>query len=156
MSSASRVVLLSVRSPHLERILEGSKTVEFRRRPWNVPIGSVVLLYGSRERRAIVGSFVVAETKTGSVSQMWRTYGARSGLKRSEFFDYVEGAPSATAISVTDVRMLPEPLSLEELRRRRPEFHVPQSYRFMDEVELGAVLNGERRHLLGPRPASRK
>lgn len=150
MSTGRRVVLLSVRSPHLERILEGSKTVEFRRRPWNVPIGSVVLLYGSRERRAIVGSFVVADTKTGSVGQMWRTYGARSGLKRREFLEYVEGAPSATAITVSDVRVLPEPLTLAELRRRRPDFHVPQSYRFMDEAELGVVLNGERKHLSAP------
>lgn len=147
-NTSERVVLLSVRSPHLERILDGSKTVEFRRRPWNVPAGSVVLLYGSRDRRAIVGSFIVDETKTASVEYLWRTHGDRSGLTKREYLCYFEGAPSATAISVSEVRVLPQPLTLAELRRRRPEFHIPQSYRFMEEAELGVVLNGERKHLM--------
>lgn len=148
MSTTRRVVLLSVRSPHLERILDGTKTVEFRRRPWTVPTGSVVLLYGSREQRAIVGSFIVDGTETGAVDRLWRSHGNRSGLTRREFVSYFDGAPSATAISITSVRVLPERLTLDELRRRRPEFHIPQSYRFMDEAELGVVLNGERKHLM--------
>ena len=150
MSVIPRVVLLSVRSPHIERILDGTKTVEFRRRPWNVPAGSLVLLYGSRERRAIVGSFVVEATETGAANRVWRTHGGRSGLTRREFRDYFEGAASATAISLTGVRALPEPLTLAELRQRRPQFHIPQSYRFMEESELSVVLNGERKHLLDP------
>jgi hypothetical protein len=55
----------------------------------------------------------------------------------------------AVAISVGQVRQLDEPLTLDELRRRRPTFHVPQSYRFMPADELGVVLNGERRFLFG-------
>lgn len=148
MTVAKKVVLLSVRSPHVERILDGSKTVEFRRRAWTVPQGSVVLLYGSRENRAIVGSFVVEDTETGSPEQIWRAHGEGSGLTRQEFFEYFEGAESATAISVTGVRTLPKPLTLDELRRRSPTFHIPQSYRFLGEAELGVVLNGERAHLL--------
>lgn len=148
MTSHRRVVLMSVRSPHLERILSGTKTVEFRRRPWNVPAGSTVLLYGSRDRRAIVGSFVVKATKSGSVEYLWRTHGGRSGLTKREYLSYFDGAAAATAISVSQVRTLPDPLTLEELRRRRPGFHVPQSYRFVDEAELQVVLNGERRHLM--------
>lgn len=139
---------MSVRSPHLERILSGTKTVEFRRRAWSVPAGSTVLLYGSRDRRAIVGSFVVEETKTASVDYLWRTHGGRSGLTRSEYLAYFDGAASATAISVSDVRSLPFPLTLDELRRRHPQFHIPQSYRFMTEAELGIVLNGERSYLI--------
>jgi predicted transcriptional regulator len=139
---------MSVRSPHLERILSGAKTVEFRRRPWSVPAGTTVLLYGSRDRRAIVGSFVVKGTKTGSVEYLWRTHGGQSGLTKAEYLSYFDGASSATAISVSEVRSLPKPLTLAELRRRHPGFHIPQSYRFMGEAELGVVLNGERKHLM--------
>ena len=45
--------------------------------------------------------------------------------------------------------MLDEPLTLDELRRRRSNFHVPQSYRFIAADELGVVLNGEDAPLLG-------
>lgn len=148
MSTTERVVLLSVRSPHLERILDGSKTVEFRRRPWSVADGSVVLLYGSRNRRAIVGSFIVDGTETGPVNRLWRSHGNQSGLTRAEFMAYFDGAMSATAISVAGVRVLSQPLTLAELRRRHPNFHVPQSYRFVADAELAHVLNGERSQLI--------
>lgn len=143
------VVLLSVRPPHVERLLSGAKTVEFRRRPWRVPEGATVLLYGSKDQRAIVGSLIVESTAVGSPSAMWASHGARSGLTRREYRDYFAGATVAVAIDVGRVRQLDEPLTLGELRRRSPTFHVPQSYRFMATDELGVVLNGERHTLLG-------
>jgi predicted transcriptional regulator len=148
-TSTTPVVLLSVRSPHVERLLSGTKTVEFRRRSWKVPDGATVLLYESRDRRAIVGSLIVEATAVGSRSAIWASYGSRSGLTRREYREYFAGAPIAVAISVSRVRQLDEPLTLDELRRRSPTFHVPQSYRFMADAELGVALNGERHSLLG-------
>jgi len=146
---ATPVVLLSVRSPHAERLLSGAKTVEFRRREWKVPDGAKVLLYESRARRAIVGSLIVVSTDVGSRSAMWVSHGATSGLTRREYREYFAGATLAVAIRVARVSQLDEPLPLGELRRRSPAFHVPQSYRFLDVEELGVILNGERRSLLG-------
>src|SRR3546814_13396265 len=100
------VVLLSVRSPHVERLLDGSKTVEFRRRTWSVPDGSTALLYGSRNRRAIVGSLTITSTDVGSRTAMWKSYGDRSGLTRSEYWEYFAGASLAVAINVSNVRVL--------------------------------------------------
>lgn len=143
------VVLLSVRSPHVDRLLSGAKTVEFRRRPWRVRDGATVLLYGSRELRAIVGSLIVHSTAVGSPSVMWASHGAESGLTRREYREYFAGATVAVAINLGGIRQLEEPLTLGELRRRSPTFHVPQSYRFMTADELDLVLNGERSSLLG-------
>lgn len=148
-TSRTPVVLLSVRSPHVERLLSGAKTVEFRRRPWRVPDGTIVLLYRSRDHRAIVGSLIVESTAVGSPSATWGSHGARSGLTRREYQDYFAGAAVAVAINVGSVRQLEEPLTLGELRRRSATFHVPQSYRLMATGELGVVLNGERSALLG-------
>ena len=143
------VVLLSVRSPHVERLLAGTKTVEFRRRAWRVPNGARALLYASHEKRAILGSLTVRSTEVGSRSAMWELHGARSGLTRREYWAYFDAADRAVAITVSDERELDHPLTLAELRLRCPTFHVPQSYRFMNAAELGTVLNGERAALLG-------
>lgn len=143
------VVLLSVRTPHVGRLLCGTKTVEFRRRPWKVPDGTTALLYESRSRRAIVGSVVVESTVVGSRSAIWAAFGAQSGLTRREYREYFAGAAVAVAINVGRVRQLEQPLALDELRRRNPSFHVPQSYRYMAPDELGVVLNGERAALIG-------
>lgn len=142
------VVLLSVRTPHVHRLLSGIKTVELRRRPWRVPDGTTALLYESRDRRAIVGSVVVESTVVGSRSAIWAAFGARSGLTRREYREYFAGAAVAVAISVGRARQLDEPLTLGELRRRNPSFYVPQSYRYMAPDELGVVLNGERAALI--------
>ena len=126
-ASPHPVVLLSVRSPHVERLLDGSKTVEFRRRTWNVPDGSTAILYASRNRRAIVGALTVTSTEVGSRTALWNSHGKRSGLTRNEYREYFSGASVAVAISVGAVRALDQPLALSELRRRTPAFHVPQS-----------------------------
>lgn len=143
------VVLLSVRSPHVDRLLDGTKTIEFRRRRWNVPDGARVLLYASRDHRAIVGSLTVKKTHVGSRTAIWDAHGDRSGLTRQEYRDYFAGADIAVAIEVQDIARLPEPLDLTELRRRSPGFLVPQSYRFLRRDELRVTLNGERQALLG-------
>lgn len=143
-----QVVLMSVRSPHVERLLAGTKTVEIRRRTWNVQPGTVVLLYAAGTVRALVGSVVVEKTETRAPSTIWRKYGQLTGLSRSEFNSYVESAGQAVAIHVRDPRVLAVPASLDELRRRAPGFRPPQSYRFVAESELGELLNGERPQLL--------
>lgn len=143
------VVLLSVRTPHVDRLLSGTKTVELRRRPWRVLDGTTALLYESRDRRAIVGSLVIESTVVASRTAIWTDYGPRSGITRQEFREYFAGATVAVAIIVGRARRLDEPLTLGELRRRSPGFHVPQSYRFVGTDELGVVLNGERSSLLG-------
>ena len=148
-AQSNEVVLLSVRSPHVERLLDGTKTVEFRRRSWNVPDGTLVVLYAARDRRAIVGSVVVESTEVGTPQKLWRTHGSRSGLSSAEFNLYFDGASIAVAITVGTPRVLRSPLTLEELRRRTPQFHVPQSYRYMAALELAGALNGEHRELLG-------
>jgi predicted transcriptional regulator len=145
---AKPVVLLSIRPPHVERLLCGTKTVEFRRRAWKVSDGATAILYESRARRAIVGSLTVESTEVGSRSAIWASHGSKSGLTRSEYREYFAGAAVAVAITVGRVRQLDEPLTLDELRRRSPRFHVPQSYRFMAADELRVVLNGERKSLL--------
>ncbi len=144
-------VLLSVRPPHIDRLLDGSKTIEIRRRPWNVPNGTVVILYASREVKGIVGSLVVAGTHTDSPREVWRRVRNHAGISRAEYDDYLAGASTATAISVDSVRTLDTPIPLHELRLRHPGFVVPQSYRFVGDAEVRRLINGECRQILGRR-----
>jgi predicted transcriptional regulator len=143
MSPSPSVVLLSVRPPHVDRLLEGSKTVELRRRRWRVPPGSVVLLYASGQRQALVGSIVVCDTVSGTPDEIWASHGDASALTRQEFDEYFAGCSEAVAITVHSARPLFNPVSLGELRRRSASFIPPQSYRYVDPKELSRLLNGE-------------
>lgn len=146
---AAAVVLLSVRPPHVDRLLDGTKTVELRRRVWRVPPGSVILLYASGQRRALVGSLLVRTIETGTLDGIWSRRGADAALTREEFDDYFAGATQAVAIHVGGARRLETPVSLGELRRRRPTFTAPRTFRYMAPQELSEILNGECEALLG-------
>lgn len=146
--TAPEVVLLSVQSPHVERILDGTKTVELRRRPLNLVPGTVVLLYAARARRELVGASVSGEVDRGTPDELWRRHRSASGLTRGEYDRYFEGASVGYALSLAGVRDLPAPIPLDELRRRWPRFTAPQTHRRVTTDELGCLLNGERALLL--------
>jgi predicted transcriptional regulator len=142
-------LLLSIKPQHVSRILDGSKTVELRRRGWADAVGRTALLYSTWPERALVGSFVVAKVDVRSPSAIWRKYGELTGLTKREFDDYFDDAKTAVAIATSKVRRLLNPLTLDELRQRHPQFLVPQSYRYVGPEELGQLLNGERQQLFG-------
>lgn len=146
---APAVVLLSVRPPHVDRLLNGTKKIELRRARWHVPPGSRALLYASGPtRRAIVGSVTVEETVVSALDNAWRAFGAEAAVTRREFDDYFAGASTVVAIRVTQPQRLASPITLDELRRRHPAFAPPQSFRYVRPAELSQILNGERNHLL--------
>jgi len=144
----SDVALLSVRSPHVERILDGSKTVELRRRAIRITAGTIVLLYAAGARKELVGSFVAGDVTSGVPSRMWRQYGAAAGLTKREYDSYFAGAPIAYVLPVGAVSVLESPIPLDDLRQRWREFSAPQTHRWIRATELRHLLNGERRHLI--------
>jgi predicted transcriptional regulator len=145
--AAPGVVLMSVRPPYVERLLDGSKTVELRRRNWRVAAGSTVLLYASGTRRELMGAVVVQGTVTGARQEIWDRFSRELSLTRKEFSTYLKGADQAVAIRVGQARSLKQPIPLAELRARHVTFTVPQSFRYVAPAELDSILNGERGEL---------
>lgn len=146
--TAPDVVLLSVRSPHVERLLDGSKTVELRRRPLRLAPGTVVLLYAAGERKALVGSVVACGVDEGNPEALWRRHRSSTGVSYAEFKKYFAGANVGYALTVRGARTLKQPIPLAELRNRWSRFLAPQTHRRIESAELRSVLNGERAQLL--------
>ena len=150
--SSTEVVLLSVRSPHVDRLLDGSKIVEFRRKPIRVSPGATVLLYAAGKHRALVGSFTAGVLDSGSPTAIWRRHHHNGGISRREFWSYFAGGDVAYALPVETVRHLDEPIVLPELRRRWRTFSAPQTHRRIKADELHHLLNGERASLVPSTP----
>lgn len=138
-----RVALLSVRPRFAAALLDGSKSVELRRRRAHFAEGAVCLLYASSPTRALVGAVRVARTETDKPDALWTRWGAEMALHRNEFDAYLAGRSYACAIVIASVVAFTDPIDLPELRRRRREFVTPQSYRFLGSGEYGSLLNGE-------------
>jgi predicted transcriptional regulator len=123
-------LLLSLRPRFAEAILNGSKTIEIRRRPVKAPAGTPLVLYASSPTMAVVGTAVLADVVVLTPHTAWRRYRETLGVTWAEFSDYLEGAPAAHLLRVTDAKELNKPLPLQALRRST-SFHPPQSFRYI-------------------------
>jgi len=149
---SDRTALLSVRPRFAEALLDGSKTVEIRRRRAHIAGGALCLVYASSPVRALVGAIRVRETDTDTPDALWQRWGMHTGLDRDEYDAYLLGSTQPCAIVVAAATRFIGPVVLPELRRRQHEFVTPQSYRFLRENELSSLLNGQARqleHLVG-------
>lgn len=140
-------VLLSVRPRFAEALLNGSKTVEVRRRHVRIADGVLCLVYASSPTCALVGAIRVETTYTASPDVLWMRHGDGMGLARTEYDSYLDGAARPCAIVVAAGATFAHPVRLPELRRRHKAFVTPQSYRFLRDRELPLLLNGELRQL---------
>lgn len=132
-------VLISLEERHANNILAGTKRVELRRRTMRIAEGTVVWLYAKMPIGSVIGRAVVAATHTLTPSQIWRRFGACSGLRKKEFFHYVEGLSTAFVLELRDVRRMQEPISLAALRGASSKFHPPQFFIRIDS--RGPLVN---------------
>jgi predicted transcriptional regulator len=138
--SKDRALLVSVKPVYADLLLSGTKTVELRRVRPNVQPGCRVLLYASSPSMEMVGTARVKAIDVGEAPSIWSSHGPATGVDRSTFDAYFDGAVVAVAITLHDVRRLHRGVPLAELRRRIAGFRPPQSFGYLGSVEAAAVL----------------
>jgi predicted transcriptional regulator len=132
-----------VRPRFSDALLNGTKTVEMRRRSMRFHAGTLCLLYASSPTRSLTGALRVARIDHGTPEELWRRHGPCTALTRDEYDAYLDGRSTACALLVAAVIPFNAPVPLAELRRRSDAFVAPQSYRFVDDGELRTLLNGQ-------------
>lgn len=134
-------LLISLEERHANNILAGTKQVELRRRSMHVEPGSLVWFYVKKPVGAVVGYAIVGATYSAKPDTVWRKFGSISGLTKSEFVSYFDGADAASALELSDPKRLKKPVTLEELRAAAPGFQPPQFYYRIDiESPLKSTL----------------
>lgn len=129
-----RALVLSLRRRFARAIIDGSKTVELRRRPINALPGTTVILYESSPTMAVVGTATLADVEVLRPYTAWRRYRSTLGLTWTEFMEYLDGTDQAHLLRLDDVKELIRPLTLETLRASAP-FHPPQSFRYLSSAD---------------------
>lgn len=137
---SERAVLLSVAPEFAEKIADGTKTVELRRRFPDVPVGTWIFLYVTLPVGAILGRVKVAEVHMDEPITLWKHYHECVGLSRARFDKYFEGRDIGYAVLLADYQEVPSQ-DLDSLRQIIDGFVAPQSYRFLDEIIQHAILS---------------
>jgi predicted transcriptional regulator len=130
-------VLMSIHPKYAEAILRGTKRYELRRMRPQFPPGTLVWLYATKPRGAIVGCFESGQIISGPPQTMWRSIGADLGIESKAFRAYVAGCERVFAIEIRAA--CPAPSDLPMPAGLTP----PQSYMYLPvQVDQPALWKG--------------
>ena len=139
-----RIAFMPIKPIYVERILSGQKLFEFRRTSIRQDTTHLII-YSSSPIKRIVGVVEVGSVITASPTATWERTKHAAGISRKLFREYFKGSKKACAIEIETVFPLHNPLTPREII---PEFHIPQSYRYVELSFLEKVV------LLGMEPVT--
>ena len=141
-TKSRRNILFSIRPFYADKILEGLKTVELRRKfPEFGTAGSTALIYATSPVSAIVGTARIKSVSKLSLSKLWKAHGAAACIAKGDFDAYFAGQDYGFAIMLDSARQLMSQITASDLEI---EFGIvpPQSYRYLDEERITLLNNG--------------
>lgn len=137
-----RDVVLSVRPQYSDKIFEGKKTVELRRRfPVAAPRGTIAYIYSTSPVRAMMGSTEIENVIKLPVREIWKKFGKMAQITKTDFDDYFAGVKEGFALKISNAKPFSRPVNLTELRDRFG-FEPPQSFLYATPV-LRTALQDE-------------
>ena len=138
-----RDLFVSIRPVHADKIIEGRKTVELRRRfAKHVNPGSLAYIYCTSPVQALVGYAIIKAVHRLPVGHIWRKHRSAACVSKAEFDLYFAGVADGFAIVLRDVRRFRKTIEVAQLRDRFG-FVPPQSFRYVTD-EYCHVLEHER------------
>jgi predicted transcriptional regulator len=121
-------VLLSIRKEFSDRIYEGTKRFEFRRRIFDTMKHSRTLVYTTSPISLVTGEFKISDVVVGTPEQVWAATSEGAGIDEARYFSYFAGTSIAYALAISQPRRFRIPLELtSNFGLSRP----PQSYAFV-------------------------
>ena len=118
--------IISIHPRHANAILDGAKTIELRRRIPALAVGTRLWIYATRPVGAVIGLATVERIVRGEPEEIWFEFGSQTGINRTDFDAYFEGAAEAIGLFLIDARRSAERVEIEQLRGLRDGFHPPQ------------------------------
>ncbi|MGM5595037.1 ASCH domain-containing protein [Corynebacterium glucuronolyticum] len=125
----TRSLLISIRPKYVQKILDGTKTVELRKTKPNLSNGSKIFVYASSPVKALAATADLVETISLPPGELWEKVGHQAGVSKDEFFQYFAGCTTAHALVLSDVSRVARSVDLAELRSEG--LAPPQSWRYL-------------------------
>jgi predicted transcriptional regulator/ribosomal protein S18 acetylase RimI-like enzyme len=122
-------LVFSIKPSYADRIIEGNKRVEIRRRFSTKWRGATALLYASAPSRHFVGEATIGEVITKSPDLIWSEWKDELGCSFDEFSSYCHGASEVSAIVFKEVRAFKDPIPQVQMEHLvQQELKAPQSF----------------------------
>ena len=134
--------IISLKPRYAELVLSGKKSVELRNRIVRLHPGTKIWIYATRPMGCIVAFAVVKSVVHDEPALIWRRFEKDICIEKTHFDSYTEDRERVSAVKLKAVRELPEPPTLDRIRKMVGAFHPPQFYaRLASESGLLGVLS---------------
>lgn len=130
--------IISIHPGYANAILDGTKTIELRRRIPELATGTRLWIYATRPTAAVVGTATISDVSRAHPRTIWRKHRDGAGVDHAAFMEYFHGTQEAVAILLAAVRRV-GPITIEELRQIRDRFHPPQVLLRLSNAEAKAL-----------------
>jgi predicted transcriptional regulator len=130
--------IISIYPGYADAILDGTKTIELRRRIPGLANGTRLWIYATRPIAAVVGVATITDVNRAHPSAIWQKHKNAAGVDHASFKEYFYGAQEAVAILLAAAKRV-GPITIEQLREIRDRFHPPQVLVRLTEAEARAL-----------------
>ena len=135
-----RALFISVKPEFVEKIFNGSKTIELRKSAPNIKNEDVIIIYSTSPVMAVIGTCRVKEIISLKPAKLWNDYSNKFGIDRKRYFEYYEGKEIAVGIVLKDVKKISKEIPLSKLRAKFANFHPPQTFRYFDAKQYNQLI----------------
>ena len=128
-------ILLSVKPEYIDKIFNGAKSFEYRRKLPQKPISAIVL-YATDPIQKIVGEVEVISIISASPTALWEQTKHSAGISRAKYRKYFQKCKTANAfvLGTTTKYQVPKMLSDYGINS------APQSFQYWTPSESDAML----------------
>lgn len=133
-------ILISLAPAYTRAILDGTKTVELRRRRVRAEVGTRVWLYSKVPTARVEGTARIQRIHERDVKRLWSEFSDGVGISKADFDEYFKGCNRGYAIVLTRARaVLPAP-DLKTMKEDLAGFHPPQFFKRLQAEEVKILL----------------
>ncbi len=108
-----KALLLSIKPEYVEKILQGEKKFEYRKRLAKEDV-SYIYVYSTAPSMKVVASVHIEGYLSDSPTALWEKTKAAAGISRAKFRDYFRGCKTAYAYKLGKVEVFESPKNLSD------------------------------------------
>ena len=120
-------IILSIKPEFAEKIFDGTKKFEFRRRLYKNQQVRAVIVYASAPISKVIGEFEIEDIIHDELDSLWQSTCKYSGISRDYYLNYFKGTEKGFAIAVKKAERYDQPVCVKETFGIKP----PQSFAYV-------------------------
>lgn len=125
-------ILMSLRPEFADLIVQGRKSVEFRRRFSKKYEGATIVFYITHPVKRFMFTATVAKVDHRPKDELWNSYQAQGAISRYIFDRYFSGTSFGYAIHLSNLTEIPNRLPLKHAQEIDPGLRPPQSFQRLE------------------------